>query len=91
MRQTTGRQTNAWLAILGTSIFVAVAHLDFSPIPLVNITLYAVFASFIALGQGNAFGLPVSGNPEANSLFAFGPAAGSNDGLSGGSSASKRA
>jgi membrane protease YdiL (CAAX protease family) len=53
MLQTTGRQTHAWFAVLGTSIFFAVAHLDFSPIPLLNITLYAVFASFIALGQGD--------------------------------------
>ncbi len=68
---------------------------------LINIALYAVFASFIALGQGNLwliaglhagwnyfqgniYGLPVSGNAEASSLFAFGPAAGSSDLVSGG-------
>jgi uncharacterized protein len=101
MLQTTGQQTNAWFAILGTSIFFAVVHLDFSPVPLLNITLYAVFASFIALGQGNLwliagihagwnffqgniYGIPVSGNAEANSLFSFGPAAGSNELLTGG-------
>ena len=34
--------------------------------------------------QGNIFGLPVSGNPEATSLFTFGPAKGASDALSGG-------
>ena len=76
-------------------------HLDFTPIVLLlNITLYAVFASFVALGQGNPWliagrhagcnyfqrnilGVPVSGNAEANSLFAFGPAKASSDLLTG--------
>ncbi len=53
MLQIGGRDLNPWFAILGSSIFFAVIHLDFSPIPLLNITLYAVFASFVALGQGN--------------------------------------
>ncbi|MEI8080306.1 MAG: CPBP family intramembrane glutamate endopeptidase, partial [Actinomycetes bacterium] len=35
--------------------------------------------------QGNIFGLPVSGIPEASSLFAFGPASGSTDLVTGGS------
>jgi hypothetical protein len=34
--------------------------------------------------QGNIFGLPVSGNPKANALLAFGPAEGSSELLSGG-------
>lgn len=34
--------------------------------------------------QGNIFGVPVSGNPEANSLLAFGPTEGSNEALTGG-------
>lgn len=95
-----GSQTNAWLAILGSSIFFALIHVDFTPIVLINITLYAVFASFVALGQGNLwliagihagwnyaqgnlFGLPVSGNPSASSLWTFGPTSGSNDTVSG--------
>ena len=101
MLQVAGRQIPAWAAILGSSIFFSVIHLDFRPIVLINIALYAVFASFIALGQGNLwliaglhagwnyfqgniYGLPVSGNAEASSLFAFGPAAGSSDLVSGG-------
>jgi hypothetical protein len=34
--------------------------------------------------QGNVYGLPVSGTPEANSLLAFGPTEGSDDLLTGG-------
>jgi hypothetical protein len=34
--------------------------------------------------QGNIYGLPVSGTPEASSWFAFGPTAGSSDIVSGG-------
>lgn len=99
--QVTGSQTNAVLAILGTSIFFAVIHTDFRPVVLFNITLYAVFACFVALGQGNLwliaglhagwnffqgniFGLPVSGIAEANAVLDFGPAAGSNDLVTGG-------
>lgn len=99
--QVTGSQTNALMAILGTSIFFAVIHTDFRPIVLANITLYAVFACFVALGQGslwliaglhagwnyvqgNIYGLPVSGNPEASSWFAFGPKPGSSDLVTGG-------
>ena len=51
--QVTGSQTNALIAIIGTSVFFAVIHTDFRPIVLTNITLYAVFACFVALGQGN--------------------------------------
>jgi uncharacterized protein len=99
--QVTGSQTAPLIAILGTSIFFAVIHTDFRPIVLTNITLYAVFACFVALGQGNLwliaglhagwnffqgniYGLPVSGNGEANSLLDFGPKAGSSDLITGG-------
>lgn len=51
--QVTGSQVNAVVAILGTSIYFAVIHTDFRPIVLINITLYAVFACFVALGQGS--------------------------------------
>ncbi|MEZ5115582.1 MAG: CPBP family intramembrane glutamic endopeptidase [Candidatus Nanopelagicales bacterium] len=101
MLQMAGRQIPGWAAILGTSVFFSVIHMDFRPIVLLNIALYAVFASFIALGQGNLwliagihagwnyfqgniYGLPVSGNTEASSLFAIGPASGSSDLMTGG-------
>ncbi len=88
------------LAVAGSSVFFAVIHLDFRPVVLLNITLYALFASFVALEQGNlwliagihagwnyvqgnVFGLPVSGNPEASSLWSFGPASGSHSLLTG--------
>lgn len=53
MLQSAGRQTSASFAIIGSSVIFAVMHLDFRPIVLINITLYAVFASFVALGQGS--------------------------------------
>lgn len=53
MLQIGGRDVNPWLAIVGSSFFFAAIHLDFSPLPLLNITLYAIFACFVALGQGN--------------------------------------
>lgn len=101
MLQVGGRQLPGWVAIIATSIIFAVLHVGASPVGLVNIALYALFASFVALGQGslwlicgihagwnyfqgNIFGLPVSGNPKANSLLAFGPAEGSSELLSGG-------
>ncbi|WKK70487.1 CPBP family intramembrane metalloprotease [Rathayibacter oskolensis] len=101
MLQVAGRQINGVVAIVAGSVLFAVLHLDFEPIVLANITLYAVFASFLALGQGNlwlvagihtgwnyfqgnVFGLPVSGNAEASSLFAFGPAPDSQALLTGG-------
>jgi uncharacterized protein len=102
MLQVGGRDLAPWFAILGSSIFFAVIHLDFSPVPLLNITLYAVFACFVALQQGglwlicgihagwnffqgNIYGVPVSGNPEASSILGLSPTAGSSDLLTGGS------
>lgn len=101
MLQEGGAQTNAWVAILGSSVFFTVIHLTFTPLVLINTVMYAVFASFVALGQGNLwliagihagwnyaqgnlFGLPVSGNVLASSLFGFGPSSASNDAVSGG-------
>ncbi|MFN8156359.1 MAG: type II CAAX endopeptidase family protein [Candidatus Nanopelagicales bacterium] len=102
MLQIGGRDINGWVAILGSSVIFAVIHPGLSPIALLNIVLYAVFACFVALGQGslwliagihigwnyfqgNIYGIPVSGNAHANSLFAFGPTSGSNELLNGGS------
>ena len=101
MLQVGGLQLPAWGAVLGSSVFFSVLHLDFRPLVLLNIALYAVFACFVALGQGslwlicgihagwnyfqgNVFGLPVSGNVYATSLWSFGPAEGSNEVLTGG-------
>lgn len=102
MLQIGGRQLPGWVAVLASSVIFAVVHLDFDPMILLNIGLYAVFASLVALRQGslwmvcgihagwnffqgNVFGLPVSGIPEATSLWTFGPARGSSELLSGGS------
>lgn len=102
MLQIAGRQVNAWIAILGSSLIFAAIHPGISWLALINIFLYALFASFVALGQGslwlicglhagwnffqgNIYGLPVSGNPEANSLLAIGPAEGAGELMSGGS------
>ncbi len=95
------RQLPGWVAVVASSVLFAVIHLNFRPLALINITLYAIFASLVALEQGslwlvcgihagwnyfqgNVYGLPVSGHPEATSLFAFGPTPGSIDVLSGG-------
>lgn len=53
MLQIGGLSLPAWVAIIGSSLIFAVAHLDFTPLPLINITLFAVFACFVALGQGS--------------------------------------
>ena len=101
MLQIGGLQLPGWVAIIATSVIFSVLHVGASPIALLNIALYALLASFVALGQGslwlicglhagwnyfqgNIFGVPVSGNAEANSLLAFGPSEGSSDLLSGG-------
>ncbi len=52
MLQTGGRSLPGWVAIIGSSVFFAVIHLDFTPVVLANITLYAVFACFVALREG---------------------------------------
>lgn len=101
MLQIGGRDINGWAAILGASIIFTAIHPGITPVAGLNIALYAVFASFVALGQGslwliagihigwnyfqgNIFGIPVSGNPTASSLFDFGPTQGSNDLVTGG-------
>lgn len=101
MLQIGGRDINGWAAILGAAIIFTAIHPGITPVAGLNIMLYAVFASFVALGQGNLwlivgihigwnyfqgniFGIPVSGNPTASSLFDFGPTQGSNDLVTGG-------
>lgn len=48
-----GRQIPAAAAIIGTSVLFAGMHLAFEPIPFANIALYALFAAFVALGDGS--------------------------------------
>ena len=101
MLQIGARQLPGGVVVILSSV-VAVVHVDFDPLVLINITLYAVFACLVALRQGslwlvcgihagwnffqgNIFGLPVSGNPEATSLLSIGPAPDASEALSGGS------
>lgn len=53
MLQTAGRQMAPMLAIIGTSAIFSPLHRDFDPVPFANIVLYAVFACFVALGDGS--------------------------------------
>ena len=48
-----GQQLPAWVAVVVTSLGFAVIHLDFTPLPLLNITLVAVFFAFVSLRQGS--------------------------------------
>ena len=41
------------MAVIATSVIFSVLHVGSSPLVLLNIALYAVFASFVALGQGS--------------------------------------
>jgi uncharacterized protein len=47
------QQLPAWLAVLLPAVGFAVIHLNFNPLPLANITLVAIFFSFVALRQGS--------------------------------------
>jgi membrane protease YdiL (CAAX protease family) len=53
MLQAAGQQIPGPAAIAGTSLLFSAAHLDFEPIPFLNIVLYAVFACVIALADGS--------------------------------------
>jgi len=53
MLQVGGLQLPSWIAVVLSSFLFAAIHLDFHPLVLLNITLYAVAASFVALGQGS--------------------------------------
>lgn len=101
MLQMGARQLPGWVAIVGSSVLFGVVHVAFDPVTLLNLVMYALLVSLIALEQGslwvvcgihagwnyfqgNVFGLPVSGETEATSLFAIGPAKGSSDIWTGG-------
>lgn len=51
--QVTGLQIPAWPTVILVSFGFAVIHLNFNPIVLLNITLVALFFSFISLAQGS--------------------------------------
>jgi membrane protease YdiL (CAAX protease family) len=51
--QISALQLPSWLALGISSVMFGVAHLDFHPLVLTNITLAAFFFSFVALGQGS--------------------------------------
>lgn len=53
MLQMGARQLTGWVAIVGGSAVFAVVHVDFHPVVLLNIGLFAVFASLVALEQGS--------------------------------------
>jgi len=53
MLQTGGRSLPGWVAVLASSFVFAAIHMDFTPVVLANITLYAVFACFVALREGS--------------------------------------
>ncbi|MGH1561208.1 CPBP family intramembrane glutamic endopeptidase [Mumia sp. DW29H23] len=72
MFQWSGRQLPAWVAILGTTAFFAVVHVDFHPIILLNIALYALFATFLVLQQGSLWlvcGIHAGWNYAQGNLF----------------------
>jgi hypothetical protein len=67
-----GLQLSSWLAVFVTSFLFAAAHMNFQPLVLLNITLYAVAASFVALGQGSLWlvcGFHIAWNWAQGNLF----------------------
>jgi hypothetical protein len=61
-----------WLAIALVSFGFAAIHMDFQPLVLANITLVAVFFSFVSLAQGSlwtAFGFHVGRNAMQGSIL----------------------
>lgn len=48
-----GQQLPAWVAVVLPAVGFAVIHMNFNPLPLLNITVVAIFFSFVALRQGS--------------------------------------
>ncbi len=70
--QISGNQLPGWLAIFLVSFGFAAIHMNFDPLVLANITLVAVFFSFISLAHGNlwaACGFHVAWNATQGSIF----------------------
>ena len=51
--QLSGNQMPGWLAVILVSFGFAAIHMNFHPFVLANITLVAIFFSFVSLAQGN--------------------------------------
>jgi uncharacterized protein len=74
-----GQQLPAWVAVLITSLGFAFAHLGAGPVALVNITLVALFFSFVSLRRGSiwlASGIHVGWNYAQGNLLGI-PVSGS--------------
>ena len=70
--QVSGNQLPGWLAIFLVSFGFAAIHMHFDPLVLANITLVAVFFSFISLAHGNlwaACGFHVAWNTTPGSIL----------------------
>ena len=70
--QTSGNQMPGWLAIVLVSFGFAAIHMNFQPLVLANITLVAVFFSFVSLAQGSlwaACGFHVGWNAMQGSIL----------------------
>jgi membrane protease YdiL (CAAX protease family) len=84
MLQTGGLQMPGLAAIVGTSLLFSAMHRDFDPIPFVNIVLYAVFACFVALADGNLWricGIHAGWNFFQGNVFGL-PVSGNTEGTS---------
>jgi hypothetical protein len=77
--QISALQLPSWLALGISSVIFGIAHLDFHPLVLTNITLAAFCFSFVALGQGSlwmACGIHAGWNYTQGSLLGI-PVSGS--------------
>lgn len=84
MLQTAGRQLPGVAAILGTSVVFSAMHLDFEPVPFINIVLYAVSVCFVALGDGSLWrvcGIHAGWNFFQGNIFGL-PVSGGTEGTS---------
>ena len=84
MLQTGGLQMPGLAAIVGTSVLFSAMHRDFDPIPFINIVLYALFACFVALADGNLWricGIHAGWNFFQGNVFGL-PVSGNTEGTS---------
>jgi membrane protease YdiL (CAAX protease family) len=84
MLQTGGLQMPGLAAVVGTSLLFSAMHRDFDPIPFINIVLYAVFACFVALADGNLWricGIHAGWNFFQGNVFGL-PVSGNTEGTS---------
>lgn len=98
--QTSARQLPGWVAIIGTSILVAVLE-SLDPVTVLNLFLYAMFIALVSLQQGSlwlvvgiqagwtccqagVFGLPIGGIAAPTALLSIGSVPGAPTLVSGG-------